>query len=296
MVFFQKIFISLLQFLSVVVWKKVVYVNNGITLWSTAVLSHHGFWYVGNNYEYADISYGIINRGEIEKEGQSIKDLLEKIFINKEHVVFYDIGANTWYFGILASFFWAGRVITHFFEPVPEHVDCIKKSIYLNRIDQRAFTHEIGLADENDKKVFFTAGSWSSLDESFIGKDAHSHIEIQVRRLDDYAREQNMEKPDFLKIDIEWYEYFMLKWWLETIAESHPIVYVEIAKDLSNIGRSYTNKNYTAIFDLMRGLWYSSYILKSKGEVEYFDPDSEVSHWVNMYIFLHLEEHNSLLP
>jgi FkbM family methyltransferase len=99
------------------------------------------------------------------------------------------------------------------FEPLDAHVECWRKNV----TDAWATLHQVALGNHRG-----TVGI--AQDASLTGR---SHVDgegsIQLRALDEY----NLENVDFLKIDTEGYEYFVVKGAEETIKRCKPVVIVE---------------------------------------------------------------------
>lgn len=262
-----------------------------------AVLNPLGFWYVGNLYDSSDIAYGIANNSAIIDEGNFVIRILEQILICQEEkeVIFYDIWANTWYFGILARSLPKVRIKTHFFEPLKIHTDCIRKSIYLNRIETDSYIHEIGLGKENSQMAFYIAWSWSTLLSDFSGAEITWTCIIDVKNLTDYQEEKSLWMPNFVKIDVEGNEYDVILWGLKVFEKSRPVLYVEIAKDLKNIWRDFININFDDIFIILQDIGYVAFSVSDDYKnVSKFLPWKENS-GVHMYLFLHTTEHAHII-
>lgn len=81
----KKILFSVISVIEKIINKKVVFIDkNKIDLNSTAALSDYGFWYAGNVFDTADISYGIAIQGCVEKvETNLVVKILE--YISKQN-------------------------------------------------------------------------------------------------------------------------------------------------------------------------------------------------------------------
>jgi len=291
----QSVFIKFLWILSKIIKKEVIYINSVWDLWNNAIISKFWFWYTWNIYDYKDIAYWIANNWEIEREWIFVKNIIENMSIENKNIIFYDIWANTWYFWILSNHLGKWKIITHFFEPIKEHIDCIKKSIYLNRFDNTSFIHEIWLSNEDSSKTFYLAWSGSSLEEDFNWSNSKKQINIQINKLDNYINEQKIEKPNFLKIDVEWHEYDVLLWAKETIESNLPVIYIEIAKNIKNTWVSYNNIKFNDTIDFIKLKWYKIYTVIDNTSIEEFKYDNEISTWVIMYLCLHTNNHKKLI-
>lgn len=262
-----------------------------------AIFNPLGFWYVGNLYDSSDIAYWIANNSSIIDEGNFVNYILGQVLISKseKQIIFYDIWANTGYFGILAKTLAKVHVETHFFEPLKVHTDCINQSIYLNRLEEGSYIHEIGLGKENAQMTFYVAWSWSTLLSEFSGSEITWTCTIDVRNLSQYQKEKSFWIPDFVKIDVEGNEYDVILWGLSLFEEAKPVLYVEIAKDLKNIWRDFINKNFDDIFISLQNIGYTSFCVSDDYKsVSKFLPWQENS-GVHMYLFLHPIKHTHII-
>ena len=206
--FLKKIFNIFLGFLGKVINKKIIYYsrNENNDLGKTAVRSVFDFWYVGDILDAADISYGILNNGLVEKnETNLVVKILNKL-IEDRNICFYDIGANTGYYGILAGYLGKGKIKCYSFEPVKEFCNCLQESIHLNRLEDVIKVFNFALGNDGNRENLYLAGSGSSFDKDFIGKNDIQKRTVEIRKLDNITQSANLEKPDFIKIDVEGYE------------------------------------------------------------------------------------------
>lgn len=290
----QRMFVLFLNFLSRITKKTIIYYNknehNGLGL--TAVKSSYGFWYVGNVFDSADMAYSIANNGVVEKEEtELVVRLLRNLMETKEEISFYDIGANTGYYGIFAAQLGQGRVRAYSFEPLAEHVTCLDESARLNRLENRVTSYTVALSDANGKEKIFTAGTGSSLEADFLDDVNTPSREIEMRRLDDLVKAEGLPAADFMKIDVEGHELKALKGATEIIKGSTPIAFIEIAYTLKSMGRAYVNEHYDETFRYFLDLGYSTFRVDGAEVLEY-DHAKPVD-GIQMYLFLHKEKHAS---
>lgn len=286
----KQIFDSFLAFLSKITSKKVTYISNDyINAGNLAVKSKYGFWYCGNVFDQTDIAYGIASNGDVESFDSSlVKDILMSF---KDKYIFYDIGANTGWYSMLAALL-NKRSSVYSFEPVTEHVDCLKESITLNRFDDRVIIHPVALSNTNGEASILLAGSGSSLEKEFLPVNEGVRI-IQTKTLDSLVKMYNIPFPDFIKIDVEGHEYKVLLGAKEVLSKSTPILFIEIAKTLKNIHRNFVHKDYEAIFSLLFSLGYEPFIVKND-TLEKFDLSANED-GVRMFLFLNKEKHSKLI-
>lgn len=286
----KQIFDAFLKLLSKITSKKVIYISDTyIKAKNLAIKSKYGFWYCGNVFDQADIAYGVASHGDVESFDSSlVKDILISF---KDGYVFYDIGANTGWYSMLAAILNKKSLIFSF-EPVTEHIECLQESIALNRLEAQVVIHPIALSNSNGEMSMLLAGSGSSLEKDFLSTNEGVRI-VKIKTLDSVIKEKNIPTPDFIKIDVEGHEYKVLLGAKDILSKSSPILFIEIAKTLKSIHRGFIHKDYEAIFSLLSSLGYEAFIVKDSGlkEVDL----SREEDGVRMFLFLHKEKHLTLL-
>lgn len=288
----KKIFDSFLKILSKIILKKVVYIDSAyIKPKNLAVKSSYGFWYCGNVFNQSDIAYGIANSGDVETfETETVVKILKHLDKGPE-LTFYDIGANTgWYTMLPVSL--SKNIFVHAFEPLLEHVEILKESIFLNRKEAQIHVHTVALSDKDGEASILLAGSGSSLEEDFL-EESVGKKKITIRTLDSYIVEKKLPPPHFIKIDVEGHEHSVISGSEKTLQEHLPILFIEIAYSLKKIGRTFTHKNYEKIFHNFEMLNYIPFLLK-EGSLQKFNPANKED-GVFMFLFLHKEKHSDLI-
>jgi FkbM family methyltransferase len=195
------------------------------------------------NFKLDDLKFSICldpKNGFVDEE-IFLNDCYEPEILNliKKHSnkknVFLDIGANIGQHSLFSSFFFK-EVIS--FEPINKLYLQIKKSIKQNNI-KNIKVHKFGLSNNNETKNikinFSNIGSSSILDteEKFDLEE-----KIKLKKLDLILKNK---KIDFIKMDIEGYEYFAFlgmenligKYKPKIIFEFSPFLYDKIDKNMS---------------------------------------------------------------
>ena len=292
----KKAFRFFIKVLGKLINREIIYYsrNKNNALGKTAVKSVVGFWYVGNVLDTADIAYGILNNGIVEKvETEFIIRILNKLLEQTKTINFYDIGANTGYYGILAAYIGKNKIRSYSFEPIKEYCNCIQESVHLNRLENSIRVFEFALGDKNSKETIHLAGSGSTLNKEFIDNKKVPYGIVEVKRLDDVVKQEELPRPDFIKIDVEGYELKVLKGGEKTIKDSLPIIFVEIAYSLKEINRKFVNKNYSQTLEFIRGFGYEILCVEGSHLVEVtdnFKPEG-----VRMFLCLHQTKHKLLM-
>lgn len=126
----------------------------------------------------------------------------------------------------------------HSFEPVKDHRDCYE----LNQPAKNYTLYPFALGEKPSRMGTFTSKG-SSGDTWLVPGD-----EVEVRTLDSF----NLD-PDFLKIDTEGHELFVLKGGIETLKRCWPVVIVE--QKPGHASRNFGLKDTEAV-DWLRALGY----------------------------------------
>tara|TARA_R110001583_G_scaffold34847_6_gene116638 strand:+ start:9059 stop:9499 length:441 start_codon:yes stop_codon:yes gene_type:complete len=94
--------------------------------------------------------------------------------------------------------------------------------------------------------------------------------------LDNYFRQSSIKKVDFIKIDIEGYEFSALLGMKNILLKFHPILLIEILEDNKQLS---TNKK--TIIDFLEDIEYKQYFIDGKGNLS----KTEINHSRMNYIF-----------
>ncbi len=132
----------------------------------------------------------------------------------KKGSCFIDAGANIGYISAIGAGLVGKHGQVHSFEPIPiyfEKLDELRRfnkdyNIYVNKF---ALGDNLGKKNININKNLIGANSmvFGLLNSNLI-KDS---IEIEVKRLDDYIFNKNIQNISLIKIDVEGYEFLLLK-------------------------------------------------------------------------------------
>jgi FkbM family methyltransferase len=157
--------------------------------------------------------------------------------------VFIDCGANIGSFTLVAARR-APRGAVHAFEPSALHLERLQRNIALNGFSNIR-VNPVGLSDQaGSARLFLPSATGHLLNTGGAtmfgveGGSASTWVaeEIQLVRLDDYVRDQGLQRLDVVKIDVEGAEMNVLRGGIETIERFRPAVLMEI--DLENLMRA----------------------------------------------------------
>jgi FkbM family methyltransferase len=111
--------------------------------------------------------------------------------------------------------------VVHAFEPVPGYAACWEANI---KDAPNAMLHQVALG-ENPGFVCLKCGTPGSHGDTFVAPkdEANAAIDVTMRTLDSFE----LANVDFIKIDCEGYELFVIKGGEQTIRRARPCVIVE---------------------------------------------------------------------
>lgn len=146
--------------------------------------------------------------------------------------VFFDVGANFGYYGLLAGASITSAGSIHFFEPNPLLADLISKSVSVNgllhraSIVQKAVGSQKGQITLNIPGTYF--GSATVTNDTavidVIGEDKLQTVKVDQTSLDDYAREKKLKRVDLMKIDVEGFEEHVYDGMSQIIKDSPDLI------------------------------------------------------------------------
>lgn len=191
------------------------------------------------------------------------------LFLIKKHLkkgsVFIDIGANIGQHSLFASRVVGntGKVIS--FEPVKRLYNQFKKSIEINNLSNiEAFNFGCGDKEE-ELEIYLNQENMGA--SSIIGDNKKNGSEsIKIIVPDDILF--NEDKIDFIKIDVEGYEYHVLLGLDKTLNKHHPTLLVEYTPAYyDKIDVTHKRK----IIDLLLSKGYEIFDVENKQYIKNFD-------------------------
>jgi FkbM family methyltransferase len=151
----------------------------------------------------------------------------------KQNDLFIDIGANVGHYTLLAAGICNAEVIS--FEPIPSTFSKLEKNLELNNLSQKVTIYNIGIGEE-DSILNFT--KHNDVMNSVALNHETDVIKVEVKKLDDILIDNI---PTFLKIDVEGYEYFVLKGAVNLL-RSEKLKYIIIELNYSTLKFGHTNQ------------------------------------------------------
>ncbi len=166
-----------------------------------------------------------------------------------------DIGANVGFFSKLCrDLFPKSKVFS--FEPIPKIFQCLKNNF---KDDMNTKVFNLAISDFNGEAKM----SFNEQDSAISQITDKGSVGVNVRRLDNVVRENNIDCIDILKIDTETFEAHVLKGGSDSLSKTK-YLFIEITME--------DNDNYT-ISSLLKLLSTENYDFQLVGFRNYNDTD-----------------------
>ncbi|HNW89808.1 MAG TPA: FkbM family methyltransferase [Bacteroidales bacterium] len=175
--------------------------------------------------------------------------------------IILDIGANIGVMSIhLARTHKNSEIIS--FEPIPDNINCFKKiirhyksaniTLIESALGDSTGTIEMVMPVHRSARL---QGLSHVIHQSITDNNEGDRFVTPVTTLDNFFQKMNTGKPvNAIKIDVENFEYFVLKGAIETLKKNKPIIYCEL----------WENKNREDCFSLVTELGYDIFVLSEK--------------------------------
>jgi len=154
-----------------------------------------------------------------------------------------DIGSNIGYYVLLENKIVgnSGRVIA--IEPSPYNFQCLEENLEFPE-NSGVEAHNFAAGDINGKIRFFVNERSNGCQVLYEGRKIPNRpgkvIEVPIKKIDNFVEENNFKSIDFVRMDVEGYEYNIFQGMENTIKKFKPIIQIEVHK--SHMGKEKTKK------------------------------------------------------
>lgn len=225
----------------------------------------------------------ILNFRNYEKNDS---DMIFKL-VNDSNTVF-DIGGNMgWYaIGLCKA---KKNIDMHTFEPILSTYKTLVDNVKMNNVKVKV--NNFGLSNKKQDLSFYFHKEGSGNASAAIMNDDRDNIKVKchVDTIDNYIKDNNVRKLDFIKCDVEGAELLTFKGGIETISEHKPIMFTEMLRKWSAKFNYHPNE----IIDLLKRIGYSCYFVDGTRLKEITIITDETNE--TNFFFLHKEKHQNKL-
>lgn len=154
-----------------------------------------------------------------------------------------DIGSNIGYYVLLENKIIGkeGQVIA--IEPSPYNFECLKKNLEFPE-NSRVTAYNFAAGDVDGEISFFVNERSNGCQVLNEGRKVPNRpgkiINVPIKTMDKFVEEENLKNIDFVRMDVEGYEYNIFQGMSKTIEKFHPIIQIEVHK--SHMGEEKTRK------------------------------------------------------
>lgn len=184
--------------------------------------SHNGIYYPKENSSH--VVRALVNNRVWEK---NIDKLMRDII--QPNWVCVDAGA---YIGSHALTMADLGKEVHLFEPQPLVYKCLQKTRVSKELKNKWFINNFALTNKDHGAVSFSSNNDGDgrITRSNTKRDWKFEFQVKTMKLDSL----NLERVDFMKIDVEGSEFDLLEGAKGTISKCHPVIIMEVFKGKKN--------------------------------------------------------------
>ncbi|NND51906.1 MAG: FkbM family methyltransferase [Flavobacteriaceae bacterium] len=156
-----------------------------------------------------------------------------------ENAIFYDLGSCEGRFAIYAGL--KGKRV-YAFEPEKDNFETLKANITNNNLVGQVIAFNVGVGEKNEDGILNIGQPWpgghqkiveSTIHRSDLDFDFKTNQKIQIVGLDTFIEQNQLENPDYLKVDIDGSEIPFLKGASKTLEKVKKLIF-ELNKNDEN--------------------------------------------------------------
>lgn len=208
-------------------------------------------------------TFGIDNEIVIHNinEQKSIEKIYN-LFNNKIDFIFLDIGANCGLYCFLTKFIKNSKCYA--FEPLPQNINILEQNIKLNNLQDCIHLCNDPLSDEIKKDVYLKIPTNNfknhtglcTLGDNPNRFDSFETLKLKTDTIDNFIYNNNISHIDFIKIDTEGWEYFILKGGEKCLRKFKPVLIIEFNEE----NMKQCNVQKENILSFLKNLNYKTFI------------------------------------
>lgn len=185
----------------------------------------------------------------------------------KEGDIFIDVGANIGYLSAIGAGIVGETGQVHSFEPVPQFFQRLKKLADMNP-GYKIITNQCALGEFEGNSFINTFNKqnicWNTMIPNYMPKDdIKETIAVPVKRLDRYINDNKIKEVSLIKIDVEGFEFPVLKGLGDLLKNGIPIIC-----EISISAPALLNYTHSQLAEYISGYGYKAYNLISMKELD----------------------------
>jgi FkbM family methyltransferase len=172
----------------------------------------------------------------------------------KQGSVVLDIGANVGVYSLLMARWVGPSGKVYAFEPAPQTLQDLRAHVAMNKMSERIEVVGQALSDQKGEAVFYahSVSGENSLNPGFAKRLSEAQaLKVPVTTVDDFCESNNIA-PTLLKIDVEGFEFHVLRGAQKTlfrhrpslVIEMHPMFWKEIGVTVEALHETFSKLNY----------------------------------------------------
>ncbi len=169
-----------------------------------------------------------------------------------------DVGANVGYYSIRIPYFTKHVVKVYSFEPIAKSFRELTRNIVLNQLQDVVEAFNCAASNTNGELVMYVPklfGTSATSSVELHPEDENQEVRVETVRIDDFIKNGKISGCDFLKIDVEGAEKFVVEGAIELLSRDKPVVLAEILRKWSR-AHGYEPQE---LLDILFGLGYQCY-------------------------------------
>lgn len=185
---------------------------------------------------------------------------IKKIINQGKWKYFINIGCNIWRWAIdIAKNYWYNVLA---FEPVPYTYNELRINVILSNLEDKIKMYNIWLWSKNGKMHMEYKPRWCGashvVEDNYTKTENGDIIEVNIKRFDDLKIDNEIiTNTKLIIMDVEWFEYEVIKWMKNTLCNLHNVKIIVEIRD---------NPNKEGTIKFMKDLWYN---VKKIDEADY---------------------------
>ena len=235
-------------------------------------LNHNKFYKINrktnglnfNYYIYQDYIYRKMFFGNYSNE---ITKVLLKYL--QKGSVFIDVGANIGYFSAIGAGKVGKKGQVHSFEPVSIYFKKLREFVNLNE-NYQIYANNYALGESqgfSNINISKTNLGWNTMVQGWMdSQNIKETVKVEVKRLDEYILKNSIKNISLIKIDVEGYEFPVLKGlknFFEITKQPLPPIIVEIIP----LFYSLLGEKLEDLEQFMKNFSYTAYTLNGKSQI-----------------------------